>query len=73
MNGRRLRMGQDGYLMYDYVSDYFTIVVHHDVQFVNTPTIRYTGKKVNYFDLCHVEAMSMVEINDMIAELGYGG
>ena len=35
--------------------------------------MRYTGKRVNYFDFCHVEAMSMIEVNDMVNELGFEG
>ena len=38
-----------------------------------TPKMRYTGRKVKYFDLCHVEAMSMIEFNDMVNKLGFEG
>ncbi|XVF74175.1 hypothetical protein PTKIN_Ptkin13bG0039000 [Pterospermum kingtungense] len=51
--------------------EYFTIVVHHGGAFVYTPTMKCSGKLVKFFDLCHVEAMSMLEIHDMIKELGY--
>ena len=46
--------------------NYFTIVVHHGGQFVYTPNMNFMGMEVNYFDFCHVDAMSMIEINDMI-------
>ena len=32
--------------------------------------MRYTGKTVNYFDLCHMEAMSIIKVNDMFNKLG---
>ena len=38
-----------------------------------TPNIRYTDRRVNYFDFCHVDVMSMIEIIDMINELGFEG
>ncbi|XVF44204.1 hypothetical protein PTKIN_Ptkin02bG0102200 [Pterospermum kingtungense] len=44
--------------------------MHHGGQFDNSRTFKYTGKKVDYFDFCHVKAMSMLEIMDMIKELG---
>ncbi|KAL4347998.1 hypothetical protein GQ457_17G020520 [Hibiscus cannabinus] len=31
----------------------------------------YTGKEVNFFDMCEIDTMSMLEIHDMIKELGY--
>ncbi|XVF79764.1 hypothetical protein PTKIN_Ptkin15bG0015800 [Pterospermum kingtungense] len=45
--------------------------MHHGGRFVYNPTISYSGKRVSYFDLCHVEAMSMLEIWDMQKQLGY--
>ena len=54
-------------------SDYFTIVVHHGGKFVYNLNIRYSGRRVFYFDLCHIDAISMIEINDMIQQLGYLG
>ncbi|KAK8690433.1 hypothetical protein V6N13_073966 [Hibiscus sabdariffa] len=30
----------------------------------------YTGKEVNFFDMCEIDTMSMLEIDDMIKELG---
>ena len=52
-------------------SEYFTTVIHHGGHFVYTPRMRYTSRRVNYFDLCHMEAMSMIEVNDMVNELGF--
>ena len=51
--------------------DYFITVVHHDGQFVYTTNMNFTKRKVDYFGFCHVDAMSMIEINDMIEQLGY--
>ncbi|KAK8714515.1 hypothetical protein V6N13_149705 [Hibiscus sabdariffa] len=31
----------------------------------------YTGKEVNFFDMCEIDTMSMLEIHEMIKELGY--
>ncbi|XVF47204.1 hypothetical protein PTKIN_Ptkin03bG0090300 [Pterospermum kingtungense] len=47
------------------------MVVDHGGHFVHDPSMWYTGRKVSYFDLCHVEAMSMLDIWDMMEELGY--
>ena len=46
--------------------EYFTTVFHHGDKFVYTLNMRYSRRRVSYFNLCHVEAMSMIEINDMI-------
>ena len=46
--------------------NYFTTIVHHGGQFVYTLNMKFMGRKVDYFDFCHVDAMSMIEINDMI-------
>ncbi|KAK8700562.1 hypothetical protein V6N13_018956 [Hibiscus sabdariffa] len=37
---------------------------------VNSPRLKYTGKKINAFDMCHVDSMSMLEIYDIAEELG---
>ncbi|XVF67887.1 hypothetical protein PTKIN_Ptkin10aG0158100 [Pterospermum kingtungense] len=71
MNRRFLRKPGDGVMIYEPKSEYYTIVVHRGGYFVYTPTMKYTGKEVNYFDLCHLKAMSMIEIYDMMKELGY--
>ena len=54
-------------------SEYITIVIHHEGHFVYTPRMRYISRRVNYFDFCHVEAMSMIEVNDMVNELWFEG
>ncbi|XVF46934.1 hypothetical protein PTKIN_Ptkin03bG0068200 [Pterospermum kingtungense] len=70
MNRRRLRSAGDGMFNYASNAQYFTMVVHRGGQFIHDPSMRYTGKRVSYFDLCYVE-MSMLDIWDMIEELGY--
>ncbi|KAL4333122.1 hypothetical protein GQ457_07G014560 [Hibiscus cannabinus] len=34
---------------------------------------KYTGKKVDFFDYCHVDSMSMLDMYDIAEELGYSG
>ena len=48
-------------------------VVNHGGKFVYSSNMRYSGKRVSYFDLCHVHVILMIEINDMIQWLGYLG
>ncbi|KAK8675769.1 hypothetical protein V6N13_033832 [Hibiscus sabdariffa] len=40
---------------------------------VNSPRLKYTGKKINFFDMCHVDSMSMLEMYDIAEEVGYNG
>ncbi|KAK8655994.1 hypothetical protein V6N13_108556 [Hibiscus sabdariffa] len=54
-------------------SEYFTIVMHHGGFMVNSPRFQYSGKEVSFFDMCHIDNMSMLEMYDIIEELGYGG
>ena len=53
--------------------DYFTTVIHHGGHFVYNPNIRYTDRRVSYFDFFHVDAISMIEVTDMINELRFEG
>ncbi|KAL4290832.1 hypothetical protein GQ457_14G019500 [Hibiscus cannabinus] len=52
-------------------SKYCTIVFHHGGFIVNHPKVIYTAKEVNFFDMCEIDTMFMLEIHDMIKELGY--
>ncbi|KAL4301979.1 hypothetical protein GQ457_10G008100 [Hibiscus cannabinus] len=47
--------------------------VHHGRFMVNSPRLKYTGKKKNASDMCHVHSMSMLEMYDITEELGYNG
>ncbi|KAK8670251.1 hypothetical protein V6N13_105009 [Hibiscus sabdariffa] len=60
-------------MKYDASSQFFTLVVHHGGFMVNSPRLKYTGKKINFFDMCHVDSMSMLEIYDIAEEVGYNG
>ncbi|KAK8705434.1 hypothetical protein V6N13_049037 [Hibiscus sabdariffa] len=50
-------------------SQYFTLVLHHGGFMVNSPRFRYSGNKVTFFDMRHVDNMSMLEINRQLHEL----
>ncbi|XP_039039206.1 uncharacterized protein LOC120177009 [Hibiscus syriacus] len=54
-------------------SEYFTIVMHHGGFMVNSYGFKYTGKEVSFIDTCHVDNMSMLEMYDIVEELGYSG
>ncbi|KAL4341237.1 hypothetical protein GQ457_08G035830 [Hibiscus cannabinus] len=54
-------------------SEYCTIVVHHGGFMVNSPRYKYTEKEIDYFDNCHVDNMSMIEMYDIVDKLGYSG
>ncbi|KAK8585308.1 hypothetical protein V6N13_076182 [Hibiscus sabdariffa] len=47
--------------------------MHHGEFMVNSPMAKYTGKKVDFFDYCHVDRMSMLDMYDIAEELGYSG
>ncbi|KAK8595049.1 hypothetical protein V6N13_015958 [Hibiscus sabdariffa] len=38
---------------------------------VNSPRFQYSGKVISFFDMCHIDSMSMLEMYDIIEELGY--
>ncbi|KAK8612693.1 hypothetical protein V6N13_092804 [Hibiscus sabdariffa] len=40
---------------------------------VNSPRFQYSGKEVSFFDMCHIDSMSMLEMYDITEKLGYGG
>ncbi|KAK8626734.1 hypothetical protein V6N13_134366 [Hibiscus sabdariffa] len=40
---------------------------------VNSPRFCYTGDKTTFFDMCHVDSMSMLEMYDIVDELGVFG
>lgn len=53
-------------------SDLFTIKYHHAGEFRVNPT-RYIGGTVDYFDLCDVDTMSLIELGSMAKETGEVG
>ncbi|KAK8691671.1 hypothetical protein V6N13_075171 [Hibiscus sabdariffa] len=73
MENRVLRAQGKASMKYDDLSQFFTLVVHHGGFMVNSPRLKYTGKKINFFDMCHVDSMSMLEMYDIAEELGYNG
>ncbi|KAK8676659.1 hypothetical protein V6N13_142229 [Hibiscus sabdariffa] len=52
---------------------YFTIILHHGGFMENSPRFRYTRDKVTFFDMCHVDSMSMLEMYDIVEGLGVSG
>ncbi|KAK8661611.1 hypothetical protein V6N13_091209 [Hibiscus sabdariffa] len=73
MKNRVLRAPGKASMKYDDSSQFFTLVVHHGGFMVNSPRLKYTGKKINFFDMCHVDSMSMLEMYDIAEEVGYNG
>ncbi|KAK8646817.1 hypothetical protein V6N13_120587 [Hibiscus sabdariffa] len=73
MENRVLRAPGKTSMKYDDSSQFFTLVLHHDGFMVNSPRLKYTGKKINFFDMCHVDSMSMLEMYDIAEEVGYNG
>ncbi|KAL4342229.1 hypothetical protein GQ457_08G017620 [Hibiscus cannabinus] len=73
MEKRVLRTKGMASMKYGTSSEYFTIVMHHGGFMVNSPRFQYSGKEVSFFDMCHIDSMSMLEIFDIVEELGYGG
>ncbi|KAE8735657.1 hypothetical protein F3Y22_tig00000340pilonHSYRG01097 [Hibiscus syriacus] len=47
--------------------------MHHGGFMVNSSGFKYTGKEVSFIDMCHVDSMSMLEMYDIMEELGYSG
>ncbi|KAK8670857.1 hypothetical protein V6N13_037471 [Hibiscus sabdariffa] len=60
-------------MKYGISSEYFAIVMHHGGFMVNSPRFQYSDNEVSFFDMCHIDSMSMLEMYDIIEELGYGG
>ncbi|KAK8618216.1 hypothetical protein V6N13_132217 [Hibiscus sabdariffa] len=73
MEKRVLRTKGMTSMKYGISSEYFTIVMHHGGFMVNSPRFRYSGNEVSFFDMCHIDSMSILEMYDIIEELGYGG
>ncbi|KAK8663441.1 hypothetical protein V6N13_083260 [Hibiscus sabdariffa] len=71
MERRVLRSKGMTSMSYGTAFKYCTIVFHRGGFIVNHPKVMYTGKEVNFFDMCEIETMSMLEIHEMIKELGY--
>ncbi len=52
---------------------WFSINIHHGGYFANLSWKGYVGGIEDYFDLCHMDKISMVDIDEMVKELGYSG
>ncbi|KAL4282037.1 hypothetical protein GQ457_03G025760 [Hibiscus cannabinus] len=70
MGGRRHRKKGLPSPLYAANSTKFTAVLHHGGFFSNTRTAKYNGKKIDYFDFCDVDEMSVFELVDMVQNLG---
>ncbi|KAK8659317.1 hypothetical protein V6N13_029523 [Hibiscus sabdariffa] len=71
MDSRVLRGRGMRHMPYAPSSEHCTIVFHHGGFIVNHPKVAYTGKNISFFDMCHMDSMSMLEVDDMVKELGY--
>ncbi|KAK4397217.1 hypothetical protein Sango_1558300, partial [Sesamum angolense] len=73
--GWRLREGESeiatGRVAPDYGpnSEYFTIRLHHSGQLCEFGRRVYVGGKIDHFDYCHVDAMSLIELTEMAKTL----
>ncbi|KAK8543725.1 hypothetical protein V6N13_025896 [Hibiscus sabdariffa] len=70
MGGRRHRKKGLPSPLYAVNSTKFTAVLHHGGFFSNIRSVKYNGKKVDYFDFCDVDEMSIFELVDMVQNLG---
>ncbi len=52
---------------------WFTIQMHHGGYFANLPWKTYMEGLVDHFDACNMDKISMVDIDQMVEELGYSG
>ncbi|KAK8692060.1 hypothetical protein V6N13_075542 [Hibiscus sabdariffa] len=73
MEKRLMRSKGMSSMKYGTSSQYFTLVLHHGGFMVNSPRFCYSGNKVTFFDMCHVDNMSMLEMYDIVEELGVSG
>ncbi|KAL0284809.1 UNVERIFIED_CONTAM: hypothetical protein Scaly_2838700, partial [Sesamum calycinum] len=73
--GWRLREGESeiatGRVAPDYGpnSEYFTIRLHHSGQLCEFGRRVYVGGKIDHFDYCHVDEMSLIELTEMAKTL----
>ncbi|KAK8676192.1 hypothetical protein V6N13_034245 [Hibiscus sabdariffa] len=73
MEKRLMRTKEISSMKYGTPSQYFTLVLHHGGFMVKSPRFCYSGNKVTFFDMCHVDNMSMLEMYDIVEELGVSG
>lgn len=53
---------------------FFTLEIHHKGVFVGSGVGKcYNGGIIDYFDYCNMDLMSILEIEDMLEQLGYDG
>ena len=55
-------------LVADPLNCYFTLRIHHGGSFINK---MYVGGKIDSYDFCNVDLMSLLEIHDMVRSLGH--
>ncbi|GJZ44113.1 mutator type transposase [Tanacetum coccineum] len=57
-----------------YINDpnLFSIKIHHGGYFTNPPNREYKKGTFNYFDMVDVDLFSVIDLNDMLCQLGYG-
>ncbi|KAK8576416.1 hypothetical protein V6N13_032338 [Hibiscus sabdariffa] len=67
--GWKLRMKGMPCPLYGSQATWFTIVIHYGGIFSNARKLKYSGKRVAYFDFCVVDEMSLFEVIHMIESL----
>ncbi|CAK9133844.1 unnamed protein product, partial [Ilex paraguariensis] len=53
-------------------TDYFTIKMHHSGKFEGYGDKVYTCGRWNHFDMCHADQISLIELNNMLKDVGVG-
>ncbi|XP_058209538.1 uncharacterized protein LOC131322289 [Rhododendron vialii] len=64
-------MSQDGRTVGG--SGLFTMQIHHEGKFFNVPRIKYEGGSIAYVDNCSRDTISLLEVGDLVEQLGYTG
>ena len=59
-------------LALDHGDGFFTIRMHHGGQFQHGNDRVYVGGRVNHLDLCHIDELSLIELENMLKVTGMG-
>lgn len=52
-------------------NDLFTIQIYYDGSIKYHPYYHYSGGSIRYFDNCDLDGFSIIELEDMLGQLGY--
>ncbi|KAK8716728.1 hypothetical protein V6N13_044030 [Hibiscus sabdariffa] len=74
MDSRVLRGSGMRHMSYAPSSEHCTIVFHHGGFIVNHPKVAYTGTNISFFDMFHMDSMSMLEeiVEELMPECDVG-